>query len=335
MDEIKTNRVNGYLNLDTYFYKRLKRRYIDLEDLYINGLIEYEPTGLSDKFWILSKTGERIALYKTDIPDNDESYIELLVEEIAKVMEIPTAHYDLAMFDNKRGVISYNFVKGENTHLSGFDIISDFYSKKLEFDEEISSLYNIDYINDSIEEVSYKLNNLQDVWTILEDRFKDDPNKSKIVKSIMDGLVNKLLLDVVVVGVDSHCDNWEIIDDEYPAPVFDNSRAIGMFRKLNNRNIDENKKIEDNKLLFTVDNGNIRKPLEVLSYFLKISSSNYKTDIQDKVNRLQDNINIIPLIIEKRTSAPMPEYLKNYFITNMSNHLENINRVINNKETKK
>ena len=151
----------------------------------------------------------------------------------------------------------------------------------------------------------------------------------------MDGLVNKLLLDVVIVGVDSHSDNWEIIDDEYPSPVFDNSRSLGMFRRLNNRNIDETKKIEDNKLLLNVDDENIRKPLDVLSYFLKISSSDYKQDIQDKIDRLQNNINIIPSIIERRTSAPMPEYLKNYFLTTMNNHLENIDRVINNKEAKK
>jgi len=335
MEKIKTNRINGCLNLNTYFNKRLKRKFTDIEELYIKGLIEYEPTGINDKFWILSEKGDKIALYKVDAPNTDESYVELLVEEIAHIMDIPTAHYDLAMFNGKKGVISYSFLKDGISHLSGFDIIDSFYSDKLQLDEQLSSLYNIDYNNDSIDEVCYKLNNLQDIWTILEDRFQDNPNKAKIVKSIMDGFVNKLILDVVVVGVDSHCDNWEIIDEKYLAPVFDNSRALGMHTKFKNSKVNENMKIQDSELLFTVDEEKITKPLEILDYFLKISSSEYKDVFIEKVNKLKDNFKSIPLKIEERTNYPMPNYLKDHFINELGEHLEKINEVVNNKGTQK
>lgn len=328
MEEIKTNRINGFLSLNHYFFEKLGREFIDLEDLYINGLIEYEVDGLSDKFWILSDSGERIALYKEEVSGDNGAYTELLVEEIAHIMDIPAAHYDLAMFGVKKGVISYNFLKNANSNYSGFDVISEFYENKLENDPELSSLYNIDYNNDTIDDVCDKLNNLQDIWCILEERFKDEPNKTKKVKNIMEGLVNKLMLDVVVGSFDSHCDNWKIVDDKSVSPVFDNSRSLGLQAKYMKTN-----GIKDSTLLFTVDNENINKPLEVLNYFIKISSSEYKDMFVEKVNKLKDNYENIPSVIEKRTECSMPENLKQHFLTIMTEHLESINQVVNSKRS--
>ena len=70
MEEIKIDRFRGYLELDSYFIEKLGREFIDLEDLFINGLIDYEPDGISDKFWILSSDGDRVALYKKEIRKN-------------------------------------------------------------------------------------------------------------------------------------------------------------------------------------------------------------------------------------------------------------------------
>ena len=335
MSEIKTNRINGYLNLNHYFFKRLGREFVDLEDLYINGLIEYEPEGISNKFWILSDEGEKIALYKQNIPNSYEAYAELLVEEIANIMDIPTAHYDLAMFNGNYGVISYSFTKGTSVDYSGFEVISEFYAMNLEDDPELSELYNIDYVNDNIDDVCDKLNNLQDIWSILENRFKDDPNKDKIVKTIMDGLVSKLMLDIIVVGIDSHCDNWKIIDDEHFAPVFDNSRSLGIYAKFRGSNVTNDRRLEDYKLLLTVDDEKINKPLEVLKYFLKISSSEYRDIFVEKINKLKTNFDSIPLKIEERTNSLMPVDLKNYFVTNMSEYLEKVSAIASVKESKK
>jgi len=333
MKEIKTDRFRGYLNLDSYFIKKLGREFIDLEDLFINGLIDYEPDGISEKFWILSPSGDRVALYKSEIPGSYESYVELLVEEVAKVMQIPAAHYDLAMFNGGKGVISYNYLKNNSVDYSGFDVISEFYEKNLQDDKELSSLYNIDYVNDSIDDVCDKLNNLQDIWCILEERFANAPNKREIVKSIMDGLVDKLMLDVITVAIDSHTDNWKIVDDKYSSPVFDNSRSLGIFTKYKKTQVNEDKKFEDSEMLLTVDNENINKPLEVLEYFLKISSSEYKERFIEKLNNVKENIDVIPTRIEERTNASMPEHLKNHFITNMNEYLEKVSQIANDKGT--
>ena len=84
------------------------------------------------------------------------------------------------------------------------------------------------------------------------------------------------------------------------------------------------------------DNENINKPLEVLDHFLKISSGEYTDLVIDKTSKLQNNLGAIVDKIEKRTEYPMPDYLKCYFLTNMSDHLEQINEVISkNKVTRK
>ena len=335
MEEIKTNRIRGYLDLDSYFRKHMDTFFYDLEDLHNKGLIEYEQSGISEKFWILSPhDGSRIVLYKDEELKSYGSYIELLVEEMAKIMEIPCAHYDLATFDGWKGVISYNFLKEDNNY-SGFDVISMFYESKLAENPELCELYNIDYEKDSIDDVSFKLNNLQDIWCILEDRYKEHPDKQMIVETIMNGLVDKLILDVVAVGVDSHVDNWIITSDNELSPAFDNSRALGITTKFKGL-MDNNTMLQDDKLLLTVDNENIDKPLEVLEYFLKISSSEYNDRVIDKISKLEGNINSIPTKIEERTEHCMPQLLKTYFISCMTEHLDKINEIISkNKVAKK
>lgn len=331
MKEIKTNRINGYLDLNSYFFKRLGRNYLNINDLYENNLIEYEICSTSNGFWVLSPNNySKWFLYKVNSYQSG-SYAELIAEEIANILEIPCAHYDLATFNGQYGVISYNFNK-KNKYLSGFDIIADFYEKNLEDCEEKSGLYGVDYFNDTIDDVTNNLNNLEDIWSILEERLNGHPDKQYIVSNILNGLVNKLLFDILTVNIDGHSENWGIIGNNV-SPLFDNSRILNMHQDMDK--IDMN--LENKILLFTVDNSNKKRPLDVLERFLKISSSEYKDIVIDKVNKLENNIDLIPTIIEKRTEHEMPNNIKYYFLTTMHSHLDKVNEVINknNKVTKK
>ncbi len=331
MKEVKTERINGYLDLDSYFFKKLGRKYTDLEDLYINGLIDYEPRSPGNTFWILSSNNHnKLALYKENNYQSG-SYAELIAEEIANILEFPCAHYDLATFNSQSGVISYNFDK-KNKYLSGFDIIADFYEKNLENDMEKSELYGINYYNDTIDDVSDKLNNLEDIWFILDESLKGHPDKPYIVSNIVNGLVNKLIFDVLTVNIDGHSENWGIIGTK-ASPLFDNSHILNLHRDIS----EKKSNLQDKPLAFVVDNSTIKKTLEVLEHFLKISSSEYKDMVIDKVNKLENNIDFIPAIIEKRTEHEMPSGIKEYFLTTMHSHLDKVNEVINksNKGTKK
>lgn len=328
MKEIKTNRINGFLDLNSYFRKILKdkKEHYDFEYLYGKGIIDIEPSGISDKFWVLDReTGERIALFKEQRNYSYEAYSELFAEEIAKVLGIKNAHYDLAMFNTTPGVISYNFLKENESCYSGFDVISDFYDKTLEDNPELLELYNIDLTSDTIDDVVDKLNNLEDIWAILEDKYKNSHFKQQIVYRIMDKLVNKLMFDILTVNIDDHSDNWALVGSNL-SPSFDNSRILNLHRNVFDEKIIEEGFI-NKELLLTVDNSKT-KPLEVLEQFIKVSTSEYKDRFIEKVNILEQNIEYIPGIISKRTGYQIPNEISSYFIHHMYDHLDKVNSVL-------
>lgn len=326
MQEIKAPRINGWLTLDSYFEKRLGTSFFTQDDLYEQGIIDVANEGINDKFWILSGDGERIALFKSQ-QDIRQSYAELISEEVCKMLEMKTACYDLAVFDGKYGVISYNFMKDFDFYEAGFDIIADFYENNLLGNIENSELYQVDDSYDPIGIVTKKLNNLEDIWTILEEKYKDYPNKHQVVFGIVNQLVNVLLFDILMVNTDRHCDNWGIGtqgDKVIVAPQFDNERVLGLHESglcsLKNK-----------ALLFRVDNSSYYNSLEVLRHFLDISSSEYQDLVKEKITLLQNGIDNIPSLIEEKTEHPMPVGIKEYFLSTMYQHLENVNDVVEGK----
>lgn len=328
MTSIDTERISGWLNLDDYFKRQLGRDFQGKEDLSLNRLIEAESEGTSNKFWIIDKkTSLKIALFKEINFYRDEAYAELISEEVAKLLGMKAAHYDLAIFNNKYGVISYNFLKGDEYLIYGGDILVDFYERKLENDEELCELYGIDYNNDDLVIVTSKLNNLEDIWSVIEDRFKDEPNKRMIVKSFMEGLVNKLIFDILMVNHDDHSENWAELNKEMP-PHFDGARSLNLHMdvsKISNQDID---KMEHRALSLTVSNSEEKRPLYVLEEFLKKSSSEYRDLLMEKVSFLREKMIIIPSIVESRTGAPIPYYLKTYFVNALNYHLDEVDKVI-------
>ncbi len=333
MSEIRFQRKDGWIELDKFIEERLGRPLTKKEynnnSLMIDGLIEPNISGNHDNYIITTEEGQ--IFYKSQQFNSDEAYAELFAEEISKILDIPTAHYDLAIFRGKKGVISYSFIKEYDTYYPGTDILLDFYEQNLEDDPEKRKLYNINN-RDSIERMLDKLNNLEDIWSILEDRFKNNYNKDIIIPRIINGLVNKLIFDILTVNVDDHTENWGVLDDnelgKILAPQFDNARILNLHRNILVERFASKSPLQDKELDLTVDNSSVRKPLDVLKRFLDISSSEYRDLVIDKVNKLQEGIDSIPEIIEKRTEYPMPSYLKGYFVSTVNDHLQKVNEVI-------
>ena len=333
MSEIRFQRKDGWIELDKFIEERLGRPLTKKEynnnSLMIDGLIEPNISGNHDNYIITTEEGQ--IFYKSQQFNSDEAYAELFAEEISKILDIPTAHYDLAIFRGKKGVISYSFIKEYDTYYPGTDILLDFYEQNLEDDPEKRKLYNINN-RDSIERMLDKLNNLEDIWSILEDRFKNNYNKDIIIPRIIHGLVNKLIFDILTVNVDDHTENWGVLDDnelgKILAPQFDNARILNLHRNILVERFASKSPLQDKELDLTVDNSSVRKPLDVLKRFLDISSSEYRDLVIDKVNKLQEGIDSIPEIIEKRTEYPMPSYLKGYFVSTVNDHLQKVNEVI-------
>ena len=264
-------------------------------------------------------------LFKEQKNYSFEAYSELFAEEIAKILGFRNAHYDLAMFNGVEGVISYNFLKETESSYSGFDVIADFYERTLEDDPELLKCYNIDLTKDTIDDVIEKLNNLEDIWSILEDKYKNHYFKQQIVYNIMDKLVDKLTFDILTVHTDDHCDNWALVGNGL-SPSFDNSRILNLHRNVLDEEIVE-QSLTEKDLLLTIDNSKT-KPLEVLEQFINISSSEYKDRFIEKVNKLEENIEYIPGIISKRTEYQIPNEISSYVMHHMYEHLDKVNSVL-------
>ena len=159
MDEIVVKRQKGFLDLNEYFNNVLGINVCrhDLQTLYEKGLIEVETTGLSDKFWIIDPiTTRKIALFKEQ-SNLYTCYSELFSEEIAKILDFETAHYDLAVFNGYQGVISYNFLKNEENYLSGFDVLNEYFEEKIFMDQKIIEELREKYIKNPPEGMTAKL----------------------------------------------------------------------------------------------------------------------------------------------------------------------------------
>ncbi len=318
------DREKGFLNINSYFSNILGRECDDLDELYELGLIDIETSGISNKFWITDPiTKNHLVLFKQTHMNNDY-YYELFSEEISKLMGMETAHYDLAKFNGELGVISYNYKDPLDKSYSGTQIISDFYQKKLEDDLLLSKLYDIDYYKDNQDEATYKLNNLESIWSILEERYQNNPLRQKIVYQIMDKLVDILIFDCLTSHSDRHSDNWSIVEKEdgnISLPQYDTNMIFGSndYHDYTLELIASNKR---SKVGFNA--------MQVLDDFLKISDQSYLERCSEKIKILENNYRLIPQMIEERIEYSIPLAVKEDFYDHCFNNIRNAKGVLKN-----
>lgn len=219
-------------------------------------------------------------------------YNELIAEELAKDYNIPHVHYDIAIYNNKTGVISEDFKKN-NLYLSMHEFI----------------------YNNGGKENGYI--NLMDVWNILDEVYDKD-----IVFKIMNELINIYLFDILIANPDRHDENYGIFTDENSlSPIFDNELLLyedsikkSLFEikidNLDSRYIYEEKEDINNSLYI----------------FLKESSKTYLNYFKSKLWIISsENINKVFNRIEERTHSKIPSYIKE---TMLNNFEENRNVIL-------
>ena len=99
--------------LDNFNKYRNKNGYIDINNIPKEILDRKTYGSRKDKFWFNYEENEY--LFKPNM-NQEEDVREILNEEMAKILDIENAKYDLAIFQGKKGVISKNFILS-NTHL--------------------------------------------------------------------------------------------------------------------------------------------------------------------------------------------------------------------------
>ena len=99
--------------LDNFNKYRNKNGYIDINNIPKEVLDRKTYGSRKDKFWFNYEENEY--LFKPNM-NQEEDVREILNEEMAKILDIENAKYDLAIFQGKKGIISKNFILS-NTHL--------------------------------------------------------------------------------------------------------------------------------------------------------------------------------------------------------------------------
>ena len=152
-------------------------------------------------------------------------YAELIVNEFLKLIGIDCLDYDVATFDGEVYVLSKYYKKYDCEYISGDEILKDFYT-------DVDSQEYIDVINPSEQDrkrLEFYLNNLESIWLALDYRYKNHPDKEKIVYNLMMELKKRYFLKTfLLTDVDYHPGNWEIEEGEEIklSPVYDNAACL-------------------------------------------------------------------------------------------------------------
>ncbi|MEZ2577975.1 HipA domain-containing protein [Buttiauxella ferragutiae] len=228
---------------------------IDISEFEIE---EFEQLGTKSKFWYEDNNGDSY-LFKSiktqnkameDVFRYGEDWAEKIASELAELLGIPHAKYELATYNGMDGVISPNFILGKGERLStGNELI-----------ERMNATSSTE--NDSIQRITR-------VFTIMERIIKRKPIGFKEldkIKTASDFFVGYLMLDSLISNQDRHVENWGMIETDkattHLAPSFDHAASLG-------------RNESDEKRRIRLDTNDIGRSVE--TYVLKAKSHFYNT----------------------------------------------------------
>lgn len=234
-------RVNGYLDIEEYFKRKLDEDEVELDVLSTKGLIKPEFGGVNSMFWF-EYFGVDVLFKSYD--DEYNRYSELISEELAKYLGLKNAQYDLASYGNLKGVISYDFKDKNHTYIT-LDKILDHYIDKLNLlnTEDESNTYGEHYLRkyDDIYDHQELVNNLEDVWNAIEFYLYD---KNEVPKELIPGIVEKVMAkltnyfsyQLITGNFEMHSGNILLafkkdFTDIDLAPLYDNENMYGISRR--------------------------------------------------------------------------------------------------------
>lgn len=214
-------------------------------------------------------------------------YNELLANELAKDFGLQNVEYDLAILNDKKGVLSKNFRKDNTIYIKGADLLYEFWQAR--------------YLD--------KHNNLYDIWDALEYHYRNHSDKRAIVEHLMNKIVFIFIFDIINCQSDRHCLNWEIAENENNidiAPLYDNENILCA---------------NYYPIMLTMIRQTGDNLQHSLDLFLKESSVEYKDLLKQKMWIIDtENLKSAFKRIEEKTCYPMPEDVKEYYLIEYEKH---------------
>jgi excisionase family DNA binding protein len=194
----------------------------DISDL---DPVRIEQMGTKEKYWFSRKEehwywnskGDEF-IFKSGREGTGENWAEKIAAELCELLELPHAQYDLAIYRQRKGVISPKFVPAGAWLRHGNEILPECIH---------------DY--QKLKRYHQTQHTVRAVFDILSDEQIQSPpgwsNQGDII-SASDIFVGYLLLDVWIANTDRHHENWGLIifpGDKRTclAPTFDHASSLG------------------------------------------------------------------------------------------------------------
>ena len=229
--------------------------------------------------------------YFKEVP-NRELVMEMISKSIAFLLGIPYLKESIAILNDKYGLLSKSYLKDDDKSYSLHNLMQNYF-----------------YGNNDDELLDYRklasLNNLEDIWFALEDRYED----KNIVKNLMDGITNIFMFDLLVGESDRTLRNIEIIESYNTvtlAHLYDTSSILA-----------------DKSTALGVDEDDyLKSDLDKLDKFIENSDTAYKEKFYSYLNTL-DSIGIEKIIeeTERENDFIIDNNLKNEIITKFNSRI--------------
>ena len=177
---------------------------------------QLEQLGTKTKFWYRDQEGRTI-LFKEGRPGTGENWAEKVCCEICRLLDLPHAEYDLAVWKDRKGVISTSFVPRGGRLVLGNELLAKVFG---------------DY--DQSKRFQARQHTVRTLMKVAASPVVGRPLKwlaPAEIKDAADVVVGYLALDTLVGNQDRHHENWGVIlvPDEgvFLAPSFDHASSLG------------------------------------------------------------------------------------------------------------
>lgn len=175
-----------------------------------------EQLGTKRKFWYRDPTA-RMFLFKEGRPNTGENWAEKVCCEIAELLGIPHAQYNLATWRDHKGVISPKFLTDEARLVLGNEILG-----KIVKGYEHAQRYRVRQhtVNLAMGVMKWKHVGVPVGYV-----------RQPPIATAADVFVSYLMLDALVSNQDRHHENWGLVVSPGPivnmAPTFDHASSLG------------------------------------------------------------------------------------------------------------
>ena len=175
-----------------------------------------EPVGSKFKFWYVDEN-LGLSLFKEGRPGTGENWAEKAAAELAELIGLPHAKYELARWRDKEGVVTPTLVPEGGRLVLGNEILNSVqptYDKALKYRQRDHTVRKVATVMRSQPYPGPK-----------------KPSKHMVSLSALDMFIGYIMFDVWIGNTDRHHENWGFINDPdrgiVLAPTFDHASSLG------------------------------------------------------------------------------------------------------------